>query len=364
MTSIDGPAPDELEVSIFGPGRGECILVHLGFNQWCMTDSCMDPIAALPVGVRYLRQLGNDAGSGVRLVVATHWHDDHVRGIAEALEQFPNAKFACSTALRAQEFLQLVTIESRSLATVTATAELGRILRLASSSQNVAKQLDLQFAMQDRLLLRIPRSQDRPFESVVTSLSPSDVAIHEAFKVFASLIPDPGETQVSIPDQSANAVSVVLWIRVGRRTLLMGGDLTHLASRPREGWLAILSAIHSDGKAELFKVPHHGSPDSDCAQVWSELLHSQPIAILTPYSSSRRPRQEDLERLKSRTPHVYCTARPTVKPPKRDSSVDRMLRGLDRVAVPNNVGHIRIRWSALDASSAPRVDLFDGAYRA
>ncbi len=38
----DSPGQDIIEVSIFGPGKGEPILVHLGRNEWIIVDSCIN----------------------------------------------------------------------------------------------------------------------------------------------------------------------------------------------------------------------------------------------------------------------------------------------------------------------------------
>jgi len=32
--------PDELEVSVFGPGYGESLAIHLGLGSWIIIDSC------------------------------------------------------------------------------------------------------------------------------------------------------------------------------------------------------------------------------------------------------------------------------------------------------------------------------------
>jgi len=32
------PEKDEIEVSIFGPGYGECIVIHIGNNEWVVID--------------------------------------------------------------------------------------------------------------------------------------------------------------------------------------------------------------------------------------------------------------------------------------------------------------------------------------
>ena len=74
------PEPDEVEVSLFGPGFGECVLVHLGNNQWMVVDCCLELSSGRPAPIHYLEQLGCDIEQAVCLVVATHWHDDHMEG--------------------------------------------------------------------------------------------------------------------------------------------------------------------------------------------------------------------------------------------------------------------------------------------
>ena len=96
--SLKPPDKDEFEISLFGPGVGECVVVHLGHGQWMVVDSCYPVGGAEPVALSYLSALGLGiaAGNAVRLVVATHWHADHIRGMARLLEACPQAEFICS----------------------------------------------------------------------------------------------------------------------------------------------------------------------------------------------------------------------------------------------------------------------------
>ena len=73
------PSDDELEVSVFGPGIGECIVVHLGRHEWIIVDSCCDTDNE-PAATKYLKEIGIDTASEVKLIVASHWYDDHIRG--------------------------------------------------------------------------------------------------------------------------------------------------------------------------------------------------------------------------------------------------------------------------------------------
>ncbi len=99
-----GPAADQFEVSIFGPGFGECAVVHIAHGAWVIVDSCSDPRdPSTCVPEAYLRTLGVDFRQ-VQLIVATHWHDDHVRGIGRMVEVCREAKFSCARALVQNEF--------------------------------------------------------------------------------------------------------------------------------------------------------------------------------------------------------------------------------------------------------------------
>ena len=56
---------DELEISIFGPGYGEAIALHLGFGKWVLVDSCLEPKSGKPAQLQYLESLGIDASLAV-----------------------------------------------------------------------------------------------------------------------------------------------------------------------------------------------------------------------------------------------------------------------------------------------------------
>ena len=65
------PNLHELEVSVFGPGVGECIVAHVGDGDWIVVDSCINRESQEPVALEYLKSLHVDIPSRVRLVVAT-----------------------------------------------------------------------------------------------------------------------------------------------------------------------------------------------------------------------------------------------------------------------------------------------------
>ena len=102
------PARDEIGISLFGPGFGECIVMHLGAGDWIIVDSCRELDSKRPVALEYLAKHGVDIGKSVCRVVATHWHDDHIDGIAEVYRTAESAAFACTTAFQQTEFKDLL----------------------------------------------------------------------------------------------------------------------------------------------------------------------------------------------------------------------------------------------------------------
>src|SRR5829696_3595895 len=90
------PDPDEVEFSVFGRGFGESLCIHQGGGEWIVVDSCLNPNTGTAAALTYLTSIGVRVEQDVRLVVATHWDDDHVRGLADVVEACADAYFACS----------------------------------------------------------------------------------------------------------------------------------------------------------------------------------------------------------------------------------------------------------------------------
>jgi hypothetical protein len=360
------PRADELEISVIGPGRGECILVHLGDNDWCIVDSCIPRNSRESVASEYLGSFQNGALGRVKLVIATHWHDDHIRGLASILQRSPAAHFGCSAALDNENFRKLVElpyIQKRS-----GIDEFRAILDLLVERRATGTPLNLvapRFAIENRRLLYLP-ALGRTCAASVMALSPSDGTMRLAFADFAQLLPNSGQAQRRIPNRAPNRTSVALWIEVGTRRALLGADLEQ-TNRPGEGWMAVLAAHQDPIPAQAFKVPHHGSMNADYPNVWAQMLIQNPIAVVTPFSGgqARLPQSRDLMRLGTRTTNLYCTSPGAGQPPRRDSSVEKIVRRVtkQRRVIDGRPGHVRIRWSATDANGVPVVETFDGAYQ-
>ncbi len=348
------PRPHELEVSIFGTGVGECIVVHLGDGQWMIVDSCLDPSAKQPVSLLYLEKLGIDVVAAVKVVLVTHWHDDHIRGLSTVVEKCKSARVCYSAALLKQEFLSLVSTYSGRLSLVdrhtAGTKEISCVIKALESRVRDNETYcsgSLVPVVADKVLFE---ANARDYRCTVRSLSPSDKAFEKALISFSQMIPDENDERVTLTSHNIqNHNAIALWIQFDDQKILLGSDLEETGN-PQMGWSAVVdSVVRPPGKAGIFKIPHHGSPNGHHAKVWAEMVENDnPVSIVTSYSkgSTPRPQNSDIARIKKYTSNLFYTSKDKQRPPKRNSAVERTLRGMvtgRKVMEGNVVGHIQIR---------------------
>ncbi len=345
------PANGELEITLFGPGYGESIALHIGDGSWVLIDSCIGP-GGEPRALQYLTDLGVDPARDVGLIVATHWHDDHIRGMAELVTACSNAVFCCAGVLCKKEFLGMVgALERRGLpSTGSGVRELYKVFNRLKGLKATAT-----FAIASRIIHAQGSCEIR-------SLSPHDKEFVSFLSEVSSLIPGQGETKRRIPSLTPNKVSVVLWINIGDVALLLGSDME------KPGWGDILhSTTGPTGKASVFKVPHHGSENADDPGVWQNMLETEPWAVVAPWRLGGRilPNPHDVQRILSFTANAYSTVSSrqlTSSPTRRHRMVDKTIResGIQLRSVP--VSHDAVRLRRVAGNQAQwRVELFGSA---
>ena len=345
------PESDEIEVTLFGRSiaYGEGVLVHFGNQEWMTVDSCLDE-SKEPAALAYLSNLGLNPADVVRLIVASHWHDDHIKGIGRLVEVCENAAFCCATALLKDEFLSLLSVHEEYLDTPAGSGvnELFTVFNLLVQRGEIS-----QFAIANRLLLDAGGY-------TVKALSPSDRTVHIFLQRLRTLVAELGEKYRRLPRLERNDASVVLLVEANESAVLLGGDLE------RPGWLDILADDQNPGaKADVFKVPHHGSETAQVDQIWTDLLIDGPLAILTPFKNGSvlLPTSANVDYILSYTDQAYSTARPlSGNRPRRGPAVESTFRetGATIRQIPVSDGIIRLR-KKLDASSEWSVETFGAA---
>ena len=232
------PKHNVMEVTLVGPGYGECILLHIGNGSWVLpwviVDSCIGADSR-PAALAYLHDMGLDPPEVVHLIVTTHWHDDHIRGIGELVEVCDDAIFCCASALRKQEFLAMMdSIASRPMSQVgSGMQELYKVRSLLE--ERSAKPV---FAIANRRIF----SRDG---CEIWSLSPFDKEVDSFLQEIDHLRPQERETKRRTPTLTPNKIAVVLF--------LLGSDLEG------RGWLDILAAHERpDCKASINQGRRYG----------------------------------------------------------------------------------------------------------
>lgn len=353
------PEVGEIEVSIFGPGRGEGIAVHLGNGQWITVDSCVNQRTTRNPLIDYLEEIGVDPAEAVRLVIATHAHDDHTAGIGDLFVAAKGASFVPSSAIASPQFF----------ASIAADEDFEKQLNqsVRSEFRAVFAELDtrpkpsVRYAMEQSVLLAIDEDNEMPAIKV-TALSPSHQAIHRANSRLAegAAVAD---QRKKLAGGDPNEHSIAIWVEVGDIAILLGADL--IIGPEGCGWKEVDATHHPRLTASLFKVPHHGSSNAHYEPTWTKLVGDDAIALLAPYRMGEKsiPRGSDLERIRARATRTFLAANPVAPAASRELKKARATLG----SLASNVreidgvpGHVRARRRSDEEGW--RVETFAPAY--
>ncbi len=312
--------------------------MHLGDDDWMIIDSCRaDRSNEEPASLAYLDALGVDTRR-VGLVVVTHWHDDHIRGLAQVVQRCRKAKVAISSTFTSNDFLSVLhLIEPQSMADRSGVRDFWELWSYLRDERRPPR-----LALADRLLW------DRKGSSPVTvhALSPSDADVAVSLQVFRDYLANPDLGKEYIAATEPNAASVVVWVQADDIAILSGGDLERKNDRQR-GWLAVLdSSSWRPGPAGAFKVAHHGSENAHEPRVWNEML-SDPVAVVTPFVFGRHdlPTPSQAATLCRHTTRAFlssCSGRvPLELAPEVADMVKQVASDIRSVEVAP--GHVRLR---------------------
>ena len=354
MTASESP-PDlsVCELTVVGPGYGECIIIHIGNGNWVIVDSCLNKESS-PVALSYLQNMGLDPTEVVRLIVATHWHDDHIRGMSRLVEVCDHADFCCASVVCTQELLTMVgALSNRPLSeSSSGLQELYQVMSLLTERTSSPLR-----AISNRLIF----NQDG---CEIWSLSPFDRDFDAFLQELDRLIPKENETKRRIASLTPNKVAIVLLVKFDDTSILLGSDLE------RQGWLEILEIRERPRfRSSVFKIPHHGSTNANEDRVWTEMLDPEPIAAVTPWRMGGRslPTTEDVRRVLSYTSRAYATVPPgnlTRRPIRRSGMVDKTIResGINIRRLRTSNGMVRLR-KEIGNQSDWDIELIGSAYQ-
>lgn len=366
---MNPPGPMEMEISLLGPGYGECVLVHVGAGDWIVVDSCVE-VDDEPAALAYLEALGVDPATAVRVIVASHWDDDHIRGLSKVVSICAQATFILSEALTTNEFFTLAHLSSRpSVPSMSRSGmrEMFAIKDTLSARVDIAGGVPARASASKRLWHR--EEDANVLGAELWCVAPSDAQVtHGMESIQQQVARLLGERRRGVRESVPNSTSVVLEVFFGDTSVLLGGDLEE-TPHTGTGWTAVLDS--RKGTSCVFKVPHHGSQDAHSDEIWEEALCSHVAALVAPWrrGGGSLPQATDLTRLCQRSSTVYLTSDPTARRQvKRRGPVQRTINEATRrieVAEPP-FGHVRVRLPILpDTNTCPAqyVSLRGAAHR-
>ena len=353
-----------LEISLFGPGYGESIVAKLADDFWLIVDSCKAKCSKIAEPLRYLRdEKGVDVGQDVRMVVVSHWHDDHTRGISQVVEACSNARVVLPNTLRGKNAKEFLTV-------VSALSLDGQM-----ESSGVSELYNVLIALEGRTsTLKTPiyasQNRDLPLpdgfsEIGIRSLSPGDYAQLCSTFELGNYIRNTSPKR-RLPSISPNEASIALQIQVNDFHILLGGDQE--SGDELKGWQCIvLDSATPKNRACVVKVPHHAAESGYHSEMWGSLAIKDPVAIATPYIRGGRhlPNDEDRDRILQHTDQAYLTVstRATKTPSKNyNAPVQKTLKeaGVILYSIDQNCVHIRIMFDPNDPLSL-NVETLKGA---
>lgn len=344
-SSAEPPKSDEVEVSIFGPGKGESIVLHLGLGRWIVVDSCIDQENGSILGLEYLSNMGVDLARDVQMIVGTHAHDDHFAGIASLFEACESARFVVSDALTGEEFLALLGADAEipKPSRYSAYSEYRRIFDIARSRKKAGFS-PLKRAAEGTQLLTLPPASNFPAVQVI-SLSPSEEAKTRALRALAAQSPAINAHRGRVAALDPNDASIALWVEAGDVRILLGADL--LVGPQGCGWQAVVATFTPEEQASFYKVAHHGGESSHYQPAWDKLLIKSPVAALAPYRRGRinQPQPSDVSRILSLTSSAYITATgfPTPSRAVKKEASRLGTLAMNVRSVWGKAGHVRAR---------------------
>ncbi len=354
------PQPNEAEVTLLGTGGGygESVILKIGVEDWIIIDSCVDPYTKGALPLQYLHDIGVSLDQ-VKLVVCTHWHNDHILGISKILELCVNAKFVFSRIIDLKKFLFLCNLDSKkaSKGGVTSTEEFIKCIEIVKSRGG-----NYFTAEADKKIFRsIDKVNNLEFE--LYALSPSPKVIENFTGEISSLITEFGESNSAIVYKSPNEKSVALLLKFGDNRVILGADL-EIGRNDEEGWKHIIvnSLVCDEHRSSIFKIPHHGSENGYHKDVFVKLINDDVILKIAPFARYNLPSDDMISIYFNHSSQLYLTSNNLVskKPKNRDKRIAKIAemtcKSLKEVKFNYGIIQSRINYANDPANWVTQID--------
>lgn len=351
------PRANELEITCFGPGYGECIVVHIPGAGWGVIDSCVHEVGksvkSLPLD--YLLGILKEPYPKLAFVILTHPHEDHYRGMDVLIREYPGGvERVCRYGGEGVRELKTY-INQRKLAYQSVLPGLIDVFKAMSESKTRGSQLRRLNEMS--LILDLKEANVEGYGKTdikLLALSPSSQAVTKYVEILFNAYPEVGKPVHALRDDLHNLISVALLLQIGEIQIVFGSDLENYPDNSL-GWSAVvLNCDIPDLRADLVKVSHHGSETGFNREAWKRHCGlKKPVSIITPFINGNKiiPTSEDAKRFKVMSSKVGLTSLTKLsnnasKYYKRNvvQSINNKARCWSIVEHDKDVGFVRVRY--------------------
>lgn len=290
-----------LNLVVFGPGRGESMVLVLPDGTVGVVDGCRERGDPVPQLLEALEKQSAPRKEEFRIgfICLTHPHDDHYAGLGNLLRAYQGRVQAVWSAPKvgdryAKALLDYVVSTRAGREPLPDNIDVGSLERLISEMTAAHEKYRSNFRhVTEGKSLFVGSAGGHPLS--VTACGPADVDVDNAHLALVEGVSELFTQGEHSSRFDPNATSGALMVRWGKAGMLLGGDLLCAKGRYR-GWDAVAGDIHPP--VQVIKVAHHASEEAHHEVLWSRLGAS--LAIVTPFKEavgSMPPRPEQVAML-------------------------------------------------------------------
>jgi len=274
---------------VFGPGRGEAIVVRLPDGSVGVVDGCREPANGHLNGrgdpVRELVDRLNPPR--LSFVCLTHAHDDHYPGMGWLLEAYENRvdHVWMATRMSGHHVEALLKWAARTRAGKRELPDDEKVHGLERVITKLSEAYE-HYGSDPKILLAGQSLLQRNTPEGAISISACGPSSRDVLELEKSLVKAMQSLESGDRAQSRcdlNVASGALLIRWGAAGVLLAGDLLR-GRHENSGWR--YGAQYVQGPVQVVNVAHHASAGAHYRKLWATM--NPKLAIVTPFQNATR----------------------------------------------------------------------------
>lgn len=326
-----------IEVTTLGVGafEGESQVVHFGNGKWGIIDSCKTQDGVV-LPLYYLEKLGVSY-EDVAVVVCTHWHTDHIRGLNEIVNTCNKADFFFPMVGQKNNLLKLFIKGFDAQGRSGVWKEFVGSVKAAGRRADYSYPNCVLFDDQKGTQLVALSPSSKMLDILERMLLNFNTSVDNLSKISESLLPP-------------NICSTALVLNTPDVHVLLGGDLESNRNKKHDikscvricdkrwvkGWCNVVdkSKVLYGNSVSYFKLPHHASRTGYCDSIWTNKVKKPITAVSTVFVNNegiKLPQKDMMQLYLNQSDELYLTSKGPVNKVKKITNTKSKL---DESSIP------------------------------